>query len=143
MKKILFSLLIMVSGLASSQMTLQPKKIILVNGCLTGQNFLNKNKQNIKSTRIVANAATLPQQYKNIANIVPFPISIVDVKENYYDKILLSDFNERYHLVKDNPIYFDGNLISEPNVKILGNDLETFAVIEKDGKKFLSIESSK
>jgi hypothetical protein len=143
MKKIFLSLLFCIGVFAYSQNTSQPNTIVLVNGALASSSFISANQKNIKSTRVFKNTLELPAQLKNLGLGDKKSVIAVDVKENYYDKISLAELNEQFGLPKNNPVYFDGNLLNNTEVKILGDALQEMKVGETEGKKVLNIWSKK
>jgi hypothetical protein len=67
---------------------------------------------------------------------------MVKVKENYYDKVSLKALNAEFKLAENNPVNFDGNLITNTDLMVLGNVLEHMEVNMVDGKKVLTISTT-
>ena len=138
MKKIILTLFLAISGLALSQNTINSKKLALIDGMIASQSFVNKNKQNIKSTTIIATEKQLPANLKGFN----LPLTSVVVKENYYDKIKVSEINKQFDLPENNPIYFDGNLIQDANIKVISNAIGEMTATTIEGKKVVNIIST-
>jgi hypothetical protein len=141
MKKIIFTLFLGLSGLAMSQTT-TVKKLALIDGMLASQDFVNKNKQNIKSVTSITNAQYLPKGMESIAVSLQSPITNTQVKENYYDKISLATLNVENGLAAENPILFDGHLITNTQIKAIFNAVKHTEIITQEGRKILSISTS-
>lgn len=141
MKKILFTLFLAVSGLALSQTTAN-QKLVFVDGALASQNFINKNKKNVQSTTIITNNNQLPSTLKSFTVNAQSPIINVQVKDNFYDKITLASLNEQNELAADNPVLFDGRLLTNTKLKVIHNAISQTSVILHEGKKVLSISTA-
>ena len=152
MKKILFSLLIGVATFATAQKkpmsvatpgtTTNPTTLFMVNGNLASQDFLERMKKNTKFIRPILSANQVPQSLKSVTGL-RFPMIIAEAKENYYDRIALSTLNEQYGLAKNNPVYFDGNKISDTSLNVIGDVLVEMKVGKTDGQEVLNIWTTK
>ena len=138
MKKIIIASFLAVSGLVFGQSTMNAKKLTLIDGMIASQSLINKNKQNIKSTTIIATEKQLPAKLKGFS----LPLINVIVKENYYDKIKISDINKQFDLPANNPIYFDGNFIQDSDIIIISNAIGEMSATSIDGKKVVNITSN-
>ena len=141
MKKIIFTLFVAISGLAMSQTT-TVKKLALIDGMLASQDFVNKNKQNIKSVTLISDTKKLPKALESITVSLQSPITNTQVKENYYDKISLATLNVENGLAAENPILFDGHLIKDTQIKAIFNAVKHTEIITQEGRKTLSISTS-
>ena len=137
MKKLLFSLLISASATAFAQHS----TLVVADGMLASSTFVKANAKNIKAQKTYAANAALPQTLSNFAEAGKKGLISVTLKENHYDRISLAEMNLQNDLDAQNPVLFDGNLIKNTEIKILGNVMSQTEVQIVDGKKVLSISS--
>lgn len=136
MKKIIFTLFLAISGLAMSQ---NSTKLALVNGALASNSLKEIDKNNIKAITLIKNQNKLPQNLKSIEVNDQNPVFIIEVKENYYDKISLAELNRQNDLPSDNPINYNGRTISNTQLDMIANVLKDQKVNTVEGKKVLFI----
>ncbi len=140
MRKILYTFLLIASGMTYAQSKNQP--IVLVDGMLASNALINSDKKNIRSTQVFKTADSLPQNLKSFEGMVSNGLISASAKENYYDKISLEELNEQFKLNAQNTVYFDGQPIRDTKIQVLGNVLAHMEVRENAGQKNLYISTT-
>ena len=138
MKKLLFSILISASVTAFAQ---QSSKLTVADGMLASSKFVKANSNNIKSQKTYAANAALPNSLKSFSESSKNGLVSIVLKEDRYDKISLAEMNLQNNLDAASPVLFDGILVKNTEIKILGDVINQTEVKIVDGKKILSISS--
>ena len=139
MKKLLFSILISASATVFAQ---NSSKLVVADGMLAGSTFLKTNAKNIKSQKTYIAKAALPNDLKAFSGSSDNGLISIVLKDNYYDKITLSALNVQNELSAESPVLFDGILVKNTDIIILGDVINKTEVKIVDGKKILSISSA-
>lgn len=140
MKKLFYFFAIFASATAFAQQN-SGKPVVLVDGMLASSSLVAQDKKNIQTTNTYK-SGNLPQNLKSFESLAANGITAVKVKENYYDRISLKELNQGFKLADNSPVNFDGNIISNTDLIVLGNVLEHMEVTEVNGKKMLSISTT-
>lgn len=143
MKKLLYFLLIGAFTTAFGQQN-SKNPMVLTNGIVASSGFIKtiEKEQNVKSVNVYKSKDNLPENLKSYADFAQNGLINIELKENYYDKIKLASLNGSYDLPAENPIYFDGFVLNDPKMVILGNVLEQIDLKKINGKDVLVISST-
>lgn len=135
MKKIIFSLLLCASYSVYSQ------TLVVADGILAGTQFLKSEAKNFKAKKTYAANAVLPTNLNDFSEIKKSSLISINLKENYYDRISLGELNLQHKLDAKNPVLFDGFLIKDTEINILGDVIRKTEIKIVDGNKTLIISS--
>lgn len=141
MKKLYFVLAMVTATFAFAQQG-SKKPLVLIDGMLASAQLVESDKKNVASTNTYNTAAKLPQNLKTFESLAAQGITNVKVKENYYDRITLAELNTQFKLSPANPVYFDGHIITNTDLVILGNVLEHVELGKYDGQEMLTISTT-
>lgn len=139
MKKLLFSLLISASFTALAQ---QSSAIVIVDGNLASSSFVKNNAKNIQSKKTYAANAALPKSLSTFSEVSKKGLVAVNFKERTYDNISLADLNLQNNLDAKNPVLYDGVLVKNTEINILGDVIMKAEVKTIDGSKTLVLSSN-
>ncbi len=140
MKKLFYFFAIFASATAFAQQN-SGKPVVLVDGMLASSSLVAQDKKNVQTTNTYK-STNLPQNLKSFESLAANGLTAVKVRENYYDKISLKELNEGFKLDGNTPVNFDGNIITNTDLIVLGNVLEHMEVTEVNGKKMITISTT-
>ena len=142
MKKIIFTFFLFAVALFSAQ-TAKKEPFVVVDGVVASNKFIKDQQKNVSSMHVYPTAAQLPASLKAFAALGANGIVEAKMKERNYDKIAFELLNDQFKLPSANPVYFDGFLIEDSKLEVLGNVLMVMEVKTVDGRQILDIRSSK
>src|SRR5690606_13927360 len=103
--------------------------------------LIAQDKKNVQTTNTYK-STNLPQNLKRFESLAVNAITAVKVKENYYDKISLKELNQGFKLESHTPVNFDGNMLTNTDLIVLGNVLEHMNVTEVNGKNMITMSNT-
>ena len=139
MKKILFTLAIVISGLAVAQQSKSP--LVILDGSITSESFMKHiDTRKIESVNIYKNS--IPDYLKGFEGARTNGIIDIKMKENPYDKISLAELNTQYKLPANNPVSFDGQLLKDTKMTVIANAITSMKVNQLEGREVLFLDTT-
>nr|WP_315033087.1 hypothetical protein [uncultured Chryseobacterium sp.] len=145
MKKILYTFLILTSGMLFAQKDSNVKFAVYNNVLGTIKMFDDYHKANIEKVNVYKTKANLPAGLKKFAYLADNGLVEVTLKKNagYPDSMSLELLNEQHKLPKDSPVYIEGYKIEDPTTRIYSEMIENIEIIDSNGQKSINISTTK
>ena len=144
MKKILYSFLLLSSATLFAQKN-SATKFAIANDIVGTVDMFAPYKDAIQSMNVYKTPANLPANLKKYSSIAENGLTEIKMKkgQDNIDRLPLSDLNIQYGLPKETPVLIDGYEFSDTKTLVFGNILNSMEIVDRGGKKAVSVTTKK
>jgi hypothetical protein len=145
MKKLFYSFLLLSSATLFAQKNTNAKFVVANDIVGTVDMFTANHKNSIQSKHTYKSAAELPQNLKKFNYIADNGLVEYKLKSGMgtIDRLALSEINVQFGLPEATPVFIDGYEFTNTGTLVYGDILSNMQVIDRNGKKAVSITTTK
>ncbi|SIQ77950.1 hypothetical protein SAMN05880574_1254 [Chryseobacterium sp. RU37D] len=144
MKKLFYSFLLLSSATLFAQKN-PSTKFAISNDIVGTVEMFSPYNNVIQSMNVYKTPANLPANLKKYSYIAENGLTEIKMKkgQDNIDRLPLSDLNVQFGLPKDTPVLIDGYEFADTNTLVFGNILNNMEVVDRGGKKAVSVTTKK